>query len=388
VGPAAEDDGWLSIISLDFRGVGRLTQNLYLTMAGSLYVLPTEGKVGFFFGDGRTTFARLAYEGYIGDWEYVLFDELRVLHRLSDILDEVENNEIAEAGRYRFGRFDDGRSSDYFDSDAFYYINRVGASFNGPLGRDLEASVSFEHFDYWKTLDFDHLRNWDRLRTHVEYSGMEWWVTPYAEYTLTAIDDWDTLHHNFWLGARARLSENLRVNGKVGYLLTNSDNRDIDQPIAEVGVYHELSEDTSHSLYAGVRNHIWEDAEDLVASYVRYSIEHSFGSRLHARAYTQYNDLNGEGGTSHDREGWTSGANFTAFLSDYTRSHVGIHYDTWDHSGEIQGDRDRLIIRAPLDQRLLPYLQGRLLYQYEDYDAPRDAGFNEHLYMFTLRHLF
>ena len=66
----------------------------------------------------------------------------------------------------------------------------------------------------------------------------------------------------------------------------------------------------------------------------------------------------------------------------------GVHYDQWDESGPAGGDRDRWIIRSGIDQRLLPYLTGSLLYQYEEYDADNSIGYDEHLYMLTLRYLF
>lgn len=386
--PPDDDDGWLSSIDLYFRGGAQITENLFVSLSGAVYYLPFDSEVGFYFANGRPSFFRIAYEGSLGDWNYVLFDEFEVHHRLSEIFDEIEHDEIDKAGRYRFGRVDIYNGGDYFDEDAVYFLNRLGAAANGPLSEDWDAAVSFEHYDFWDTLDFEHLRNWDRFKARIDYTGFDWPVVPYFEYQLTALDDWDILHHQLWLGARARITENLRAEAKVGYFVATGGNQDHQSPLAELGLVHELGMSTAHSLYAGVTKRIWDDSENLLASYIRYTITHRFGSRLHAKAFAQYADLDNLDGDTLDRDGWTLGTTLTAYLSEYTRADAGVHYNAYDYKDSSISELNRLIVRASLSQRILPYLYGRILYQYEDYAPENAEGFDEHLYMLTLTHPF
>lgn len=383
-----EEDGWISSVNLDFRGAARLTQNLYLALSGSAYYLPCSGDVGFYIGNGTPTFLRIGYENSIGDWDYVIFNEFTAHHRLSDIFDEVEHDEIDWSGRYRFGRVDNTRGSDYFESDEMFFINRLGTAFYGPLGDVFEARLTAEHVDYWDTLDFDHLTNWDRLNCHIDYTGFDAPIIPYFEYELTAIDDWDTIHHSLWLGARARITENLRADGRAGYFFSSGNSHDFDRPIGELGLIHDITENTSHSLYGGVRHHIWEDAEDLLATYLRYSLAHSFGSRLRGTAFAQFSDLENLDGRYNDRDGWSTGAQLSAHISDYTHCMVSVRYDDWDYAEADLSDQQRWIYRATLQQRLLPYLHARLTYQYEDYEDSGADGYDEHLYLMSLNYLF
>ena len=53
-----------------------------------------------------------------------------------------------------------------------------------------------------------------------------------------------------------------------------------------------------------------------------------------------------------------------------------------------QGFQTALIMRATLHQRILPYLYGKLTYQFEDYETDGTLGYDEHLYMLTVTHPF
>lgn len=387
-GNAGDDDGWLSAISLAFRGVAQITDNLYLSLTGEVYYLPGDNEVGFFFGNGGHSMLRIAYEDRIGDWNYVIFDEFSARHRLSEIFDEVEHDEIEVAGRYRFGRYDNLRSSDYFDGDSIFFVNRLGAAISGPVNDIIQGSASFEHFDYWKTLDFDHQRDWDQLTARLEYSGYEWLISPFFEYRLVALDDWSVLNHTVWLGGRSRLTENLRAEAKVGFFKATGNEREVDRPIAEIGLIHHLGENTTHSLYAGARQYLWEEADNWMATYARYALTHRLSSRLRANAHIQYSELDNLDGVTYDRRGWSGGANLTAHLSDYTVAQAGVYLDDWDQKSPVNADRSRAIYRASIKQRLLPYVHARLLYQYEDSHTRGSSGYNEHLYMLTVTHLF
>ncbi len=389
-GPAAETDGWLSAVQLNFRGLVQITENLYLSGSGQVYYLPDENEFGFYFGDGNGSFLRLAYETYFRGWEVTIFDEFRAVHRLSEIFDEIEVDEIAIAGRYRFGRYDDFQDTDYFDTDSIFFINRAGVEVNKDLTDLARISLGYVHNDYWNTLDFEEHRNWDQFYARLDYSGQDWRIAPYLEYRLTAVDSYDTLFHTVYLGATAAITENLRFAGRAGYLHTGGTVSDGDRILGDLALTHQLSESTSHSLSGGVTHSIWYDAQNWLATYGRYTIRQQFGSRLSGTAYTQYSDAESLDDDGRTHEGWLNGVSLTAFVCEYTSLRLDVTYDQWTSGldGRPDIDIDRWIYRASLNQRLLPYLYARLLYQYEDYNRNDSLGFDENLYMLTITHLF
>ena len=67
---------------------------------------------------------------------------------------------------------------------------------------------------------------------------------------------------------------------------------------------------------------------------------------------------------------------------------LGVYIDNWDHTSAVSADRTRSIYKASIQQRLLPYVYAKLLYQYEDYHSSGTTGYDEHLGMLTITHLF
>ena len=389
-GDPGDDDGWLSSINLAFRGVARLTENLYLSATGEIYYLPGTGDVGFFFGNGSPSNLRLAYENSFADgrWDYIIYNDFSARHRLSDLFDNVEHNEIDTAGRYRFGRAENSRASDWWDDDSVFFVNITGAGITGELTDIIQASSSFEHINQWRTFDFDHTRRWDRFRARLDFYDEHWRFIPFVEYSLTAQDDWSDLYHTLWGGVRARISENLRGEAKVGYYTSTGTGNDSHHPTWELGLVHDLTERTVHSFYAGQRHVLTEDDFDnLFATYARYTIAHRFGSRLYGSAFAQWGDYDNLERVNADKEVWTGGLRLTGDISDYTRASLGAYYDEWNYSGPGRGS-ERWVYRASVRQRLLPYLYARFLYQYEDYSSRGPTNYDEHLYMLTVTHLF
>ncbi len=390
-GRASESDGWLSAVQLNLRGLVQITENLYLTGSGQVYYLPGSGEVGFYFGDGAGSFLRLAYETYYKGWEITIFDEFRAIHRLSDIFDSVEHNEIEIAGRYRFGRFDEAYNNDPFSTDSIFLINRAGIAVNKDLNDWSRFSAGYTHFDHWQTFEFDEHRQWDQIYARLDYAGQDWRIAPFLEYRMTAVDGYENLFHAIYLGARAAISENVRAQGRVGYFHTDrTDGADADRFLGDLSIEQQLTESTRHSLSGGITHNIWYDADNWLSTYGRYAIDQRLGSRLTLNAYAQYSDSENLDVIGRDREGWMTGAALTAAICDYTSLRFDVAYDDWTSAkgGPAEVDYNRWIYRASVNQRLMPYLYARLLYQYEDFSRADSFGFDEHLYMLTITHIF
>jgi hypothetical protein len=385
----AEDDGWLSVVQLGFRGVMQLTDNLYLSATGQVYYLPETGDVGFFFGGGQNSFIRLAYETVYRDWEITVYDEFRVYHRLADILDEVEHDEIDRAGRYRFGRFSDHRKTDYFDSDSIYSLNRIGITAFKELNAWWRVGLGFDHTDFWDTLDFEDHRSSDRFSARIDYNGQDWRFAPFLEYSLTGVDEFDTRFHTVYLGASGLISENLRARGKVGYLHAEGGAVDVDRFVGDASVTHYLGASTSHSLSGGITQSILDEGDNWLATYGRYTITQELGARTRLSLFTQYSDQENLDVAGNDRAGWSYGARFGMSPWEYTKFDFTISRDEWESKTfNDTYNLSRNVFRASMAQQLAPYLHARLMYQFEDYDSSAAGDFDEHLYMLTITHIF
>ena len=74
-------------------------------------------------------------------------------------------------------------------------------------------------------------------------------------------------------------------------------------------------------------------------------------------------------------------------MSDFTQVRLDLIYDEYNLTAAT-GDRSRWITRAALHHRILPRVYGTLTYQYEDFHIDGSSGFDEHLYMLSVTHLF
>jgi hypothetical protein len=222
----------------------------------------------------------------------------------------------------------------------------------------------------------------------LDYLGFSWPVIPFFGYRLTAAEGWDRLYESFELGARARVSPNVRLDGYVGYFRSHGMRTDYSRPTGRLGVIHEIGPQTTHSLYGGSSYFHDEYGEDLFAHYVRYTLAHRFGLRLRGSLFVQVADTDNLDGIELDRSGWSAGAYLTAALSDYTLARLSVNYDESDVGASPFLDSRRWAYRATIQQRLLPYLYGSLGYQYVDVDTSGTVNYDEHLYRLTLDYLF
>jgi len=382
-GDSGDDDGWLSIITLDARALLQISENLFISISGRVFYLPGDNEAGFYFGDGGNfSYLRLEYETYIKDWTFRAYDHFRVSHPLSEILDEVEVNEIETAGRYRFGRIDTDTASSIFEDDDLYFVNTAGLQASTHLNKDWLFDTGFEHIDVWRTFDFDRITSYDRLTALLQYTGEDLNFTPYFYYSLTALDDFQNWRHTAWAGLRGRLTQNLRLDSRVGYLnQDNADSVDTESFLWQIGLIHELGPYTNHSLYGGTTVQDTEFGNEYLASFVRYSIRQQLGSRIHSSVFAQWFDFEDLEQNFPERSGWLTGASLNISLSDTTWISLRASYDIFDERGDggVRPDRDRWLYRASISHRLFPQLIGRLSYQYEDFGREGAGGFTEHM---------
>jgi len=400
-----ETDDWISAIDVGVRAVLQITENMFLSLAGTIAYYPEEGDFGFRLGEGSGlslgTNARFVYEREMrGGWIFRIADFVDVRDYFADLfLYDMEVDELVQSGRYRFGsdldRSEARRgSSDFWDDGRLFLNNNFSATFTGPLSRNWMGHFGIGRDDTWSIESWNHEGSTTYLFSTAEYVGTDLRFTPYFTYRISTSgdddndwEDFDSWRHTVLTGIRGPITETLRLEAKAGYTWETGEGKDDeDSLLYEMGLIHEFGPYTRHSLFMG--NVIDYDVfgDERMAEYMRYTIDQALGPRVRARAFVQGADID-EAGNVHRKE-LRAGATLAINIADFTRLSGSVIFEDNDSDGGGL-DFDRWIYRATLDHRILPGLFGSVLYQYEDYAEDEGGGyFDEHLYLFRLTKTF
>ncbi|MCB1064320.1 MAG: hypothetical protein KDN20_15560, partial [Verrucomicrobiae bacterium] len=388
--PKGQEPGWLSFVDLHLRAVMQLSETFYLTVSGHLIYLPDTNEFGFSMGEayGPYTVARLNYQTRIRQWDFQAYDALQA--RLGgDFFWEAYDPAYDQAGRYSFGFQDRSRNGDHyggtglFDDSLFAFVNTVGVKAGRPLGSDWRLWLEGDHSDYWRGYDFDDHGNWDHVGALLGYEGSVIPFAPFLEYDAYSNDSFDTIYHTAYLGGRGRLSENVKINGRVGALWSQNVVPERQSWLWNIGLHHDLSERTWQSVGVG-QDYVVDDftSDSALSEYLSYDIGHRVSKSIYARGYAQWSEdefLTGRGGKWR-RELY--GGNLDFRPMDYTRITTGA---TYERREEIPGgnDSEHHLYYASLSQRLFSRTSMWFRYQFEDAEI-----FDEHLYTAGIRKYF
>ena len=378
-----EEDGWLSFAGFGFQLSARLAPSLYLSAQGELIYLFGENELGIRSGLGAGgPFARLANEGIYGSWEVTLFAEAGT----GSFFHEAFGADAYDrAGRYSFGflGYEDRERLLY---DPFLYT-RVGAEATTPTSQDWRLTLSADHSDFWYLGDDRDDRHHSQDHLGVLYSAEPGRIpfTPWFSYDLFAHDGFETVYNTVYTGGSGRLSQNVFLDGRVGYLWTTDDRSDNEHWLWQIGLRHRINERTTHGVRVGQDYFMSEFSTDsAVSNFVHYYLQHQISDRMSISGYTQFSSdeyLSGTlAGGTFDREMY--GVQLSATLSDRISGSVGYRLE---HSSDeaTNRDDDRSIFDANLNMELGARTSAYLRYQHEDTDL-----YYEDLYMSGIRRRF
>lgn len=380
------EDGWLIGIDFGLRGMVQFTDQFYLSLALTLIYLPLENDIGIGVGSGGapSAVASIDYQFEYGTWDVRLYDNLLV-GLGSDVFVGLSEEAFQQAGRYTFGFGDDRGSSDPFNGDSTFIANVIGFDAATPAWDDWRFWLSGRHTDSWQTWGFDDHRGQNSLSAILNYNGSALRFAPSAEYYLDHDQDSDNVDHRFYLGFKGRITENISLEGRAGYLWATGDSSYSDSYLYSLAFFHEITRNTSHSL-AGGRDYFNNDLtnETLIASYISYTISHTFTRSLTGMAMVQYSEDEGEDFTG-ERTNAAVGLNY-AFFNGYN-SAISIRgaYEHLNGSNTPQ-DSDRWIGTVNYSQQLFTRITGNVFYQYEESSGAED--FNEQLIGCSVRKYF
>lgn len=376
-----EEDGWLSFLELQMRALMQVSNNFFIAASGRMVYLPQSNRVAFRLGNGYgpNVLGRLNYQERLGAWDVLVYDDFRA-RSYGDLFD---SGAIERAGRYYYGFTDTLRGRDYFDDEAFFFLNTAGAKASTLLSPDWRLNAMIDRSDIWQTHDFINHATRHHAGALLGYEGSRIPFSPYARYDVNTVDDFDSFFHTAYVGGRGRLTENLRVDARGGYLWSTSRPSDHDSWLWRVSLTHDLSQRTVHGLTFGQDFFIDDFTnQTLVSDYARYHIGHQVSRNAYAQAYAQLS----EDEYLHGRETNTGstqiyGANVNVRPWDYTRVTGGAAYQMRDI--EDGRDNERMLYYLRLDHQLMSRTTLWFKYQFEEAEY-----FDEHLYSGGIRKYF
>lgn len=381
------DDGWLIGIEFGLRGMVQFTDQFYLSLAGTFIYLPLDNEVGFRLGSGGAPSAAIGvnYEFERGTWDIRLYDVFSVGLGY-DVFAGLGEGAYQQAGRYSFGFNDPRRTSDSYNGSNAFFTNAIGFEASTPVWEDWRLWVAGEHSDTWRTWGFDNRVGHNSIYARFSYNASELRFAPALEYYLDHYDyyenDFSVVDHRVYLTANGRITENLRLQARAGYLWSSGRSMYEDGYLYSLALFHELSRYTSHSLSGGrdYFNHEFT-GDTVVSSYLRYTINHSFTRSLTGSASIQYSEQDGRTFVG-DRTNIAGTLRYALFGGNSSAISLRGAYEDLD--GTQSGHR--WLGRASYTQTLFTRTSAELFYQYEE--ASTFPSFNEQVFGCTLRRYF
>lgn len=386
-----EEDGWLSFLELQMRVALRISDSLFINASARLIYLPGTNEVGLLpgIGFGPHGVAFINYQAEWGEWDIRLYDEFRgyIGGDLFYIDDAYERR-----GRYSFGFPDTTTDRDFFDGDYVTWANQIGVEASRPIGYDWRLWLEADHSDYWRDYHFTDHTHREHIGALLGYNGSVIPFAPYFRYDGDSTDHFDSMYHRVYVGGRGRLTENVRIDGRTGYLWSQGRDPDQDSWLWDLGLTHDISERAWHSIRGG-QDYFTDDFSDesALANYLRYDFNYRFTRELYGTAFAQWSEdeiLSDSSrgfkrlrvGGEQDRELY--GARLSFRPGRYTLVTTGAAFER-THFTETDGVLERDIYHARLSQQISSRVNLWFRYQFED-----TTLFDEHLYSAGIRRYF
>jgi len=389
--------GWIGIIGFPIRASLRVTDTIYVQAFGMPYYLPFENEFGIAtgFGSGWNLGlqARFNYEWQWKDTLWRVYDNLGTAGNFLDLLEQWEVGEIDMAGRYRFGNGPfTGRTAGGFgwNPQLGGIANFLGLEAQRQIVNDWWFYSVLEHGDFWSAngSDFaDHVPQ-ERLNAELRYIGDDLWFAPAIGYQGISTDWLETITHQVYARFTGRVTEYLNLFGSVGYLWQTGENSaGVDTGLWELGLTHDLTSYTSHSLSGGQVYTISPSFDEQLAEYVRYTVSHTFSAALTANLFAQWADVRFLNGSRAQGEQMQVGGFLRLAATASTQIFMGSTYTVFDDNNSPRDEQTWLhffTIQQPLAGRLSSSLS------YQFIEQTGDVGFNleEHLVTLSLNLAF
>lgn len=388
-------DGFISNVNTGVRGLLRITDTIYFSLAAQLMYLPGTNEFAFSLGNGSGSalVANLSYGDSIGPWSVMFYDNFSGRPGINFLPHTTEPGSD-QAGRYYYGiRQSSSRTGNFYTQGGAFFSNRIGFSASRlVLGGQWRFWSQLNHVDFWRTFDFTNHSQREHLGLALGYEGSIIPFAPRFYYDAYSFDKLKSIRHQFGVRFTGRLTENINWTGGAGYgFATGSGSRNSRSGFLwHMQFSHTITAKTLHSLAFGegfFANDYSNDA--FTTRYLNYRISHSFARNLRASVFAQISDRENtysvgsiEGGNSTSRAG--GGATLTYQPLDFTSINASAVYNT---SLKPANTYDYWVWRLSINQQLGMRLTGNIFYQYVE-NSSGPGSFSEHAIGVSLRRYF
>lgn len=422
----SEDDrekGAISIVRLAGSVVAQLTDNLRLSVGGTIYWLPFKGKVGLTSDSGFYDFnfgtiqdqpiAQISWDGRIGGWDVFLIDSFYAnlngeligdyLYQQS-LFEGSSFDEFDRAGRYSYGSSSRSRNvsiseaGETRDFDVTQYTNRIDAGAERLVPGPVRLRIRAYREDLWYNQGGrgrPSIREGASFFAGSERENMRF--KPYVRYNVDRNDiepEWDQLIVG---GLRGPITDQLFMNIYAGKFFDGQ--TDQTETIAGLQLNHIAGPYTYESLFIGREiNDVFATSE--VVDRVTYNIHQVLGPKLFADAFASHETTKTVQENTQHREEFLTGIQLTLLPGPRTSARFSYIYNriTSDTSDFLFSGEDRFddeqdgestytehTVRLTLSYRFTDTFFGRLTYQYRDVNANiEENSFYENLVILTL----
>ena len=376
--------GAISVINLRGLAYIQIFENLYFSANVGLVCLPLRGKFGLagfvhdsanarlFFGDDEQLRAQLAYEFELGNWNFLVYDQIRARQSLfaeryslqfSDSFDEEDRQ-----GRYVFtSPFGSGsqvrvNETDKRFTEAFISaVNQVGVTATRMLPTVTKLSVGAYRMDYLyvggdeRFLPRSREVGFVTLRSERETLRFK----PFAHYQVYRYNaqSWD---QEARVGVQGPVTENISFSGSVGWFMGGHVNRD--RFLAHARIQHDINPHLNHSFI--YRRDVTAPEQDLEESYL-YNIHSVLGPYLKADLFAGHSTFEDLDNNNTGTDEWRGGLIFTTDAGAKTSFRFGVLYSRIEYMNSTQGEWNRWTGLLEARHHFTATFEARMTYQYQ-----------------------
>ncbi|MBX7211964.1 MAG: hypothetical protein K1X78_26900 [Verrucomicrobiaceae bacterium] len=388
-GPAASnvDDGFASALSIDLRGIFRITHNTSITIHGQVFFVFTEdADVGYYLSAGAPgAFASFNVQEEIGAWDIRIFDNLFPFSPREVFMADTFRGAVDITGHTYVGSPMSIDLGNWWDTRGALLLNTAGFTAGRFLGESLRFLAGFARVDQWAWDNFDQHVPSEYVNVGLFYDAYDWWIAPSVTYQMKTTDFEDP-QHMVLLNATAPITSNVSWVGAVGYSFGD----EFDGWVWHLGLSYRQTERLFHTFTysAGYQDTIIGDAYS--GDRFAYGLGYNIGPRAQLGLLVDWLDNVEGGGDAFD-----VGLAFNVALANYTWLRAFTGYQDIDGGEAKHGNPTThgttWIYSLSLSQQILTRLHGAITASYAQHDgnAGRYAtGYDEYMLMLTLTRYF
>ena len=400
------ESGMIAIAQLNMIILGQLTENLQLTIAGSLVYLPLSNQAGF-TGFGTLPLelglglvpaiqSQISYETRLLGWPVVFADDFHAgsgsysnSTRDDSVLFEGANfDEQSRAGRYAFGpRGRTNRSGGITNTrgqnrnDFIYFSNTVSAATTRALPSDVLLNAKVSHENIWynsANRGLPGLR--DEASVRLQWNRVNLRFKPFVQYSASRTDQTPGINQTAQAGIFGPITDQLSLLASIGEFFPSGGRSS--STIWTVALNHEAGPYTTESLSYSRTVSAFDQEYD---QYVSYYLRQVLGPTMYAQLFASYGTSTGIFVTGENTL-LRSGVRLTYAPSPRTQFRTSVTYANVTGNGQ---NTTTLTGRAEISRYITDSLNLLLFYQYQNQSSNQFSNnYFENLFMLTLTKSF